>query len=79
MVSPHTDERLAHYTEAYRKLYRCNPSELRLVDGDWVKVNGEQVSVAELDLLTQQIRREYEQIVDQRRQTVERLVGFLKQ
>jgi hypothetical protein len=79
MVSLHTEERLAHYTEAYRKLYRCNPSELQLVDGDWVNVNGEQVPVAELDRLTQQIQREYERIVDQRRQTVERLVVFLKQ
>ena len=51
-----------------------------MLDNGWVSVNGARMRATELEFLTQQLRIEYNQHLDQRRSMVKRLIGwFTKQ
>lgn len=71
---------LSHYTEAYQKLYNRRPRELRPLENGWVLVNGARMRLTELEYLTIQLQREYNQEnVEQRRSVVNRLLKWFKQ
>ncbi len=67
------------YAEAYQKLYRRMPKDLRALDNNWVVVNGARMRVSELEYLTKQLQQEYVQSLDERRGLVNRLLRWFKQ
>lgn len=74
-----TPEVVIHkYTEAYRKLYRRFPRGLQAVDNEWVEISGVRMRLVELEYLTQQLQREYQQGLIERRSMVSRLVKWFK-
>lgn len=77
-MSPRPEKVAAHYTEAYEKLYKRTPRDLRVLDNEWVIVNGARMRVAELEYLTRQLQQEYNQGLEQRRGVVLRLLNWFK-
>jgi hypothetical protein len=69
---------MLHYAEAYQKLYKRTPRDLRAVDNDWVIVNGARMRVTELEYLTRQLQQEYRQGLSEKRSVVARLVQWFK-
>jgi hypothetical protein len=67
------------YAEAYQKLYKRMPKDLRALDNNWVVVNGARMRVSELEYLTKQLQQEYSQSLDERRGLVNRLLKWFKQ
>jgi hypothetical protein len=74
-----SDSILSHYSEAYQKLYNRRPKELRPLENGWVQVNGARMRLIELEYLTIQLQREYNQGREERRSVVNRLLKWLKQ
>ncbi len=70
---------MMHYAEAYQKLYRRMPKDLRALDNNWVVVNGARMRVSELEYLTKQLQQEYNQSIAQQRSIVNRLLKWFKQ
>lgn len=73
-----TEKAMLHYSEAYQRLYKRLPKDLRALDHEWVVVNGARMRVAELEYLTLQLQQEYKQGLAEKRGLVNRLLGFLK-
>lgn len=69
---------MQNYVDAYRKLYNRAPADLRALDNDWVVVNGARMRLTELEYLTKQLQLEYRQVVGDRRNLVNRLIGWFK-
>lgn len=78
MNGVHSEQAMTHYTEAYQKLYNRVPKDLRIIDHEWVVVNGARMRVAELEYLTNQLQQEYSQGLAQKRNVVLRLLNWLK-
>jgi hypothetical protein len=79
MIMHLTSEKvMLHYAEAYQKLYKRTPKDLRVLDNDWVIVNGARMRVSELEYLTRQLQQEYHQGLSERRSMVTRLVKWFK-
>lgn len=72
------DQIIARYAEAYQQLYNRQPKDLRLIDDEWVIVNGARMRVRELEYLTEQLKLEYAHVRSTQRGLVERLVKWLK-
>jgi hypothetical protein len=70
---------MTHYAQAYQKLYNRPPADARALDQDWVVVNGARMRANELEYLTQQLCREYDQVISQRKNMVKRLLAWFKQ
>ena len=66
------------YAQAYEKLYKRRPRDLRAVDNNWVIVNGARMRIEELEILTKQLQMEYKQSVASKRSIVSRLIGWFK-
>ena len=77
-MSPVTERIVSHYAEAYQKLYKREPRDLRMVDNDWVIVNGARMRIRELQYLTEQLQQEYNQGLEDRKSVVQRLVKWFK-
>lgn len=75
-----TPERVMYdYVQAYEKLYNRHPRDLRVLDNDWLVVNGARMRVSELEMLTNQLQTEYKQTTNQQqRRIVSRLIKWLK-
>lgn len=73
-----TEKIVAHYAEAYQKLYNRAPKDLRMIDGDWVIVNGARMRVRELEYLTEQLHKEYNQGKEDKKNVVLRLLKWFK-
>ncbi|MCU0514394.1 MAG: hypothetical protein MUE40_17720 [Anaerolineae bacterium] len=72
-------EKVVHsYTQAYQRLYRRIPSDLRILDQEWVIVNGARMRVSELEFLTTRLQQEYEQGAGARRSVITRLINWFK-
>jgi hypothetical protein len=67
---------MQNYLDAYKKLYSRMPQDLRAIDPEWIIVNGARMRLSELEYLTQQMRLEYEQIRNQRKNLVGKLVKW---
>lgn len=68
---------VTQYAEAFQKLYRRQPRELRLVGDGWVLVNGAKMRVTDLEFLTAQLQREYQRTQTHRRGLVTRLIAWM--
>ena len=71
-----TEKAMAQYLEIYQSLYRRTPSELRDLGSDWVLVNGARMTLAELEQLTEQLQREFQQEKARKRNLVKRLMTW---
>lgn len=78
MASVPAEEVVAYYTKAYQKLYNRTPSDLEVLDQDWVVVNGARMRVSELEYLTHRLQQEYAQGLEERRSVLTRLVKWFK-
>jgi hypothetical protein len=74
-----SEQVMIHYAEAYLKLYNRRPKELRPLENGWVLVNGARMRLTELEYLTIQLQREFNQGSEQRRSVVNRLLNWFKQ
>lgn len=72
------DKVMLNYAQAYQKLYNRMPKDLRLLDQEWVIVNGARMRVSELEYLTRQLLQEYNQTLGQKRTIISRLIQWLK-
>lgn len=70
---------MSRYAEAYQQLYKRQPRELRLLENGWVSVNGARMRASELQFLTDQLQKEYQRDMVQRRNVVKRLLNWFKQ
>jgi hypothetical protein len=78
-MEPTAEQAMILYSNAYMKLYNRRPKDLRALDNGWVIVNGARMRVTELDYLTTQLVREYNQGLEQKRSIVNRLLNWFKQ
>jgi hypothetical protein len=67
------------YAQAYQRLYNRLPADMRALDNEWVVVNGARMQVNELEYLTRQLQREYDQGMAQRRTVLSKLISWFKQ
>ena len=74
-----SEKAMIHYAQAYQRLYKRLPKDLRALDNNWVVVNGARMRVNELEYLTRQLQQEYDQSLAQRRSMVNRLLKWFKQ
>ena len=70
---------IAHYAEAYQKLYNRRPRDIQNLDNGWVVVNGARMKISELEYLTGQLQQEINQDLLKKRNVVTRLLKWLKQ
>ena len=68
---------LSHYASAYQQLYKKTPSDLRLIENNWVIVNGARMRLNELEYLTLQLQKENKQQTVQQHGVMQRIVGWL--
>jgi hypothetical protein len=72
------EKAMMHYADAYQKLYDRRPTDLRALENGWVIVNGARMRINELEYLTIQLQREYNQGNEQRRSVVVRLLKWFQ-
>jgi len=72
------DQTMTRYLEVYQSLYRRTPSELRSLGDEWVVVNGARMTLLELQMLTEQLQRELNQVKAHKRNLLQKLVAWLK-
>lgn len=76
--SSSAEQAALHYADAYQKLYKRPPRDLRILDDDWVMVYGSRLRSAELHYLTIQLQSEYRPDHSERRGVVMRLLKWFK-
>lgn len=79
MVGVSAEHVIMSYAQAYQRLYQRTPKDLRILDHEWVIVNGARMRVVELEYLTLQLQREYNQGMERKRTVVQRLLNWFKQ
>jgi hypothetical protein len=79
MVATSAEQVATYYSQAYHKLYKRTPKDLRILDGEWVVVNGARMRVIELEYLAAQLQREYTQGIEKKRSMVRRLLNWFQQ
>jgi hypothetical protein len=72
------EQAIIKYAEAHERLYRRPPRGVRVLNQEWVIVNGAQIRVSELQHLTRQLTLEFEQSMAQRKSIVLRLLRFFR-
>jgi hypothetical protein len=70
------EKAMARYLHIYQSLYQRNPKELRDLGNNWVLVNGARMRVEELENLANQLHREYQQALANKRSVVKRLLNW---
>jgi hypothetical protein len=70
------EQALQGYAAVYHKLYQRVPRDLRVVNAEWVIVNGARMHVNDLVGLTTQLYAEYTRTQDKKKSLVGRLIGF---
>lgn len=67
---------MARYLHVYLALYQREPRELRDLGNNWVLVNGARMSVDELENLSNELNREYQQVLANKRNVVKKLLKW---
>ena len=70
------EKAMARYLDVYRALYQRSPKELRDLGNNWVLVNGARMSVEELENLADELNREYQQVLTNKRSIVKKLLNW---
>ena len=71
-----TPEIMNEYHKTYVSLYRRAPSELRDLGENWVLVNGARMTTLELHQLTQQLKKELDEMRSAKRSVVKKLLKW---
>jgi hypothetical protein len=69
---------IQNYVEIYRKLYQRTPTDLKILDRNWVIVNGVRLRLSDLEDVTHHMRQEYEQATARKRSIILRLLDWFK-
>lgn len=77
-MSQNNNRVVNQYTEAYRRLYKRSPSDIQTLDRDWIIVNGARMRISELEFLTHQLEKEYEQTIRAKKSVVSRLIKWFR-
>lgn len=72
------EQTVLQYVQAYERLYSRRPRDVRVLNQEWVIVNGAQIRVGELEHLTRQLVLEYNQSMAQRKSIVLKLLNFFR-
>jgi hypothetical protein len=72
------EKAVLHYVQAHERLYGRPPRDVRVLNQEWVLVNGAQMRVAELEHLTRQLVLEHNQSITQRKNIVLKLLNFFR-
>jgi hypothetical protein len=72
------EKAMARYLHIYQALYQRDPRELRDLGNDWVLVNGARMRVEELETLSEDLNREYQQVLANKRSIVKKLLNWFK-
>jgi len=67
---------MARYQNIYISLYGRHPRELRDLGNTWVLVNGARMPVGELENLTDELQKEYQQVLANKRNLVKKLLNW---
>jgi hypothetical protein len=67
---------MVRYQTVYLSLYQRTPRELRDLGNNWVLVNGARMSVDELENLANELQKEYQQVLINRRSIVKKLLNW---
>jgi hypothetical protein len=67
---------MARYQNIYLSLYGRHPRELRDLGNTWVLVNGARMPVSELENLTDELHKEYQQVLANKRNLVKKLLNW---
>ncbi len=67
---------MARYQNIYLSLYGRHPRELRDLGNTWVLVNGARMPVGELENLTDELQKEYQQVLANKRNLVRKLLNW---
>jgi hypothetical protein len=67
---------MARYQNVYLSLYQRIPRELRDLGNNWVLVNGARMSVDELENLANELQKEYQQVLANKRNIVKKLLNW---
>ena len=70
------EKAMARYQNVYLSLYQRAPRELRDLGNSWVLVNGARMSVSELENLADELHKEYEQVLANKRNIVKKLLNW---
>lgn len=70
------EKAMARYLDVYLSLYQRTPRELRDLGNEWVLVNGARMRVEELENLADELNREYQQILANKRNIVKKLLNW---
>ncbi len=70
------EKAMARYQNVYVSLYQRGPKELRDLGNNWVLVNGARMNVDELENLSDQLQKEYQQVLVNKRNIVKKLLNW---
>jgi hypothetical protein len=70
------EKAMARYQTVYVSLYQRRPRVLRDLGNNWVLVNGARMNVEELENLADQLQKEYQQVLVNKRNLVKRLLNW---
>jgi hypothetical protein len=70
------EKAMVRYQTVYVSLYQRHPRVLRDLGNNWVLVNGARMNVEELENLADQLQKEYQQVLVNKRNLVKRLLNW---
>jgi hypothetical protein len=70
------EKAMARYQTVYVSLYQRGPRVLRDLGNNWVLVNGVRMNVEELENLADQLQKEYQQVLVNKRNLVKKLLNW---
>jgi hypothetical protein len=70
------EKAMARYQTVYVSLYQRRPRVLRDLGNNWVLVNGARMNVEELENLADQLQKEYQQALVNKRNIVKKLLKW---
>ncbi|MBI5958717.1 MAG: hypothetical protein HY866_08280 [Chloroflexi bacterium] len=70
------EKAMARYSNLYLSLYQRSPKELRDLGNNWVLVNGARMNVDELENLSEELNREYQQVLANKRNLVKKMLSW---
>jgi uncharacterized protein YoxC len=77
-ISTHTQSIVLKYNQLYQKLYKREPRGLRIINNEFVIVNETKIRVSDLEQLNIRLEEEYTAQQKQKRNNIQRLIGWLR-
>lgn len=79
MMPSNVQHTVKRYYHLYKKLYDREPRGVRVIDSEFVIVNDTQIRISDLEMLTQQLEKEYQATRQQQRSVIKRLINWFRQ